>query len=381
MAADGLRIAMIGSRGVPARYGGVETVVETISVALAAAGHDVTVFCRREPGGPRRSSYEGVDLVHLPTIDRAGLGALIHSFLATLACVGRGYDVIHYHALGPGLFTPFARLLTGAKVVQTIHGRDDLRARWRRPHRLVLRIGLALSHRVPHETMVVSTDLQDQYRNEFGRETTVVPNAVTIPAIAESEIGTRLDLQKGGYAVAVGRLVPEKAVHELIETYSASTIHRPLVVVGGDSGVPDYQERLTELAGDDDRIHLLGAVYGPEVFALVRDAGVFITMSKLEGLPTTLIECVLLGVPVVASDIAPHREILGSDGLGHRLCPVGDPAASMRAVAATFDEPAVARRNMSVVRSRCREHYSLERAVAVHLDVYGADAGPRRAPA
>ena len=153
---QGLRIAMIGTRGMPANYGGVETVVDVLARQLVLRGHDVTVFCRSEDYETQPPMIDGVHLVYLPASASSGAGAFIHALRAALHCIGRGFDIIHFHALGPGIMSVLARLLTRSTVAITVHGRDDKRDKWGRGARLLLRVAASISARVPHTTLVVS---------------------------------------------------------------------------------------------------------------------------------------------------------------------------------------------------------------------------------
>ena len=127
-----LRIAMIGSRGVPARWGGIERHVEELSALLVGRGHHVTVFCRSNYVQERVPEHRGVRLRQLPTISTKHLDAIVHSGLATSAAMASSFDILHYHALGPGVMGVLPRFLSAAKVVQTVHGLDDQRAKWGR---------------------------------------------------------------------------------------------------------------------------------------------------------------------------------------------------------------------------------------------------------
>src|SRR4026209_2447770 len=136
-----MRIAMVGQRGMPATFGGVERHVEELAVRLVERGHEVVVFCRRNYSLNRRPRFRGVKLSYPPTYPSKHLEAAIHSGVASMLTIGRGFDVVHYHALGPGLWSPIPRWGTRAKVIQTIHGIDHDGAKWGRFARRVLRGG------------------------------------------------------------------------------------------------------------------------------------------------------------------------------------------------------------------------------------------------
>lgn len=326
MKKDSLRIAMVGTRGMPANYGGVETVVDVLARQLVLRGHEVTVFCRSEDYDRHPPMIDGVKLVYLPACSSPGVGALIHALRAAVYCIGRSYDIVHFHALGPGLMSIISRLLTRSTVVMTVHGRDDKRDKWGRGAKLLLRFAALVSARVPHSTLVVSESLAREYEDEFRRTTTVVPNSTE--AIKEVEPGEalgRYNLMRQNYFVSIGRLVPEKAPHEMIQSYQSAMTDMPLVIVGGASGTESYVDHLHELAGDNPNIIFTGPVYGEALAELLTNAGGFITSSHLEGLPTALIEAGRAALPILASNIDPHCEILNTKvGIdGRRIYPKG----------------------------------------------------------
>ena len=269
-----LKIAMVGTRGMPAHYGGVETVVDVLARQLALRGHDVTVFCRSEDYEHHPPMVDGVKLVYLSASKSPGVGAMIHAGRAALYCIGRGFDVIHFHALGPGLMTIIARLFTRATVVVTVHGRDDQRDKWGRGAKAVLRFAATVSARVPHATLVVSKALAANYADEFGRVTTVVPNSTNaIKSIPPGPTLERFGLEAGRYFVSVGRLVPEKAPHDIIAARGEAHTDFPLVIVGGAAGTEDYVGHLEEMAAADAGVIMTGPLYDDALAEILAPIG------------------------------------------------------------------------------------------------------------
>jgi glycosyltransferase involved in cell wall biosynthesis len=348
-----LRIAMIGQRGVPATFGGVERHVEELGSRLAARGHEVIVFSRTNYTQERLPSYRGMRLRHLPTVSSKHLDAIVHSGLSTVAAMGERVDIVHYHAIGPGLPSFLPRSLSRAKVVQTIHGRDADRAKWGGAARLALRTGEWLSARVPDATIVVSQDLADTYRNVYGRSTWPIPNGVDAGATRPAdEITRRWGLTPGSYALFVGRLVPEKAPDLLVRAFRDVAGDRRLVVAGGSSFTGPYVEEVEAAAAGDDRVLLTGYVYGELLDELYANAAVFVLPSSLEGLPLTLLEAASYGTPVLASSIPPHVQILSHDAPGQRLVPPGSATALTEALSAAFADPDAEREGARALRDR-----------------------------
>jgi glycosyltransferase involved in cell wall biosynthesis len=377
-----MRIAMIGLRGLPATFGGIERHVEELGTRLVARGHEVVVFCRPQYVGDSRTEYRGVRLVQVPTPARVGAEAFVHSALSTVVARRRDFDVAHFHALGPGLFSPLARV-KGLAVVQTVHGLDHQRAKWGPVASTVLALGAHVSARVPHEVVVVSEELRRHYDAEYHRATTYIGNGVPEPGPGSPEVLARFGLREGEYALFVGRLVPEKDPALLIRAFRqlADTSQR-LVLVGDSSHTDEYTAELKESARGDDRIVFTGFQYGAELESLYQHAGLFVQPSLLEGLPITLLEAAAHGVPVLVSDIPPHLEVLRETGPGRATFTTGDEGSLVAALRASLaDEGAAegARRLHDEVVQR----YSWDQATTQLEDVYtravaGAGQGRRR---
>lgn len=306
-----LRIAMVGTRGIPATYGGIERHVEEIGARLAQRGHDVTVYARDSYLEKPLLAHRGVRIRTLATVETKHFEAFLHSGHAAVDGLLRSYDIVHYHALGPGLFSPVSRFGSTAAVVQTIHGRDDQRGKWGAMAQRALRMGTWLSTWVPHRTIVVSRDLEEDYRDNLGRETTVIPNgapqAVHRPP---NEITQRWGLRGNDYILVVGRLVPEKDAGTLIKAFRNVATDCKLVIVGGSSHSGDYVQELELLAAQDPRVILAGYQYDEVLEELFSNARLFAQPSILEGLPLTLLEAAGYALPIIASDIGPHQEVL-----------------------------------------------------------------------
>ena len=329
-----MRIAMIGQRGIPATFGGVEHHVEELGSRLAERGHQVTVYSRTNYASERHTSYRGMRPRYLPTISSKHLDAIAHSTLSTVDAMLARADILHYHAVGPGLPAVLPRYLSRAKVVLTVHGLDADRAKWGRSAQRVLRTAQWMSARVPDATIVVSRDLADHYRRRYDRSTWYVPNGVAEPTHRPADaIRRRFGLHGRDYVLFVGRLVPEKAPDLLLRSFSAIEGSTKLVLAGGSSFTDDYVRGLRSQAASDPRVILAGYVYGDVLEELYSNAAVFVLPSHLEGLPLTLLEAASYGVPTIASDIPPHVEIVGSDGAGRRLVAAGDEGGLSRTLA------------------------------------------------
>jgi glycosyltransferase involved in cell wall biosynthesis len=371
---DTLRIGMIGVRGVPATFGGIERHVEELGARLADRGHDITVFCRSNYSAPGPGSHRGMRLTSLPTVGTKHLDAIVHSGLATMEAMAASYDILHYHAIGPGMLAVLPRYLSRARVVLTVHGRDDERGKWGRGAKAVLGTAGWLSARVPDATIVVGRHLERYYHEAYGRRTVYVPNGVEA-APPRSANGTlaRLGLQPGRYLLFVGRLVPEKAPDLLLRTFRRLPGDHRLVLAGDTSFTDRFTGELRRLAAGDPRVVLPGYVYGADLQELYSNAAAFVLPSLLEGLPLTLLEAASYGLPVVASSIPPHLEVLGSAGPGRRLHRPGDGDQLLGALSQVLADAGAERAGAvelrdQVLRAYCWDDVT-ERTEAVYRSV------------
>lgn len=372
-----LRIAVIGTRGVPATYGGIERHVEEIGARMADRGHQLTVYARDDYLEQPIDSYRGMRIKSLGTVNSKHLEALLHSGHAALDSLLRSFDVVHYHALGPGLFSPVSRYASRAVVVQTIHGRDDQRDKWGGLAQRALSLGTWLSSRVPDRTIVVSQELGTDYLQSWGRSTVYIPNGTPEPTFRPAdEITRRWGLQGGDYVLALGRLVPEKDAASLIKAFRSVETGAKLVIVGGSSHSDDYVKQLHSLAESDPRVIMTGYQYGTVLEELLSNARIFAQPSLLEGLPLTLLEAAGYGVPILASNIGPHTEVLHSVAEGAAMFEVGnveDLAAKLRIMLSGYSGERV-----ESLAADVRSRYSWDRATDMVLDTYGEALQERR---
>jgi glycosyltransferase involved in cell wall biosynthesis len=349
---------MIGCRGIPATYGGIERAVEAVSVRLAARGHDVTVYCRPHYCGTRAPTYEGVNLRYLPSINTKHLEAASHTFLAAFDAAVRRYDIVHFHGTGPSLFSPICRA-AGERVVATVQGLDYRRGKWGRVASRTLQIGAWVSAVVPNKTVVVSKTLQNHFATQFGRRPAYVPNGF-------DELGESSPSQapEGQYILFLGRLVPEKGVHYLIDAYKRIDSTAQLIIAGPSSHSDEYVAKLERLGGGHPAIQFVGPVYGSEKAALIRGAKLFCQPSDLEGLPLAVLEAMAAGTCAIVSDIPEHLEIVrraeGDSAFVFRSGSVGDLAQKLSE--ALSDDGELARRG-SVGADVVRREYSWDAIV------------------
>lgn len=322
-----MRVAMLGTRGLPATHGGVERAVEELSSRLAARGHRITVYCRPSYCPDRLGEHRGVALRYLPSIPTKHLEAISHSLLAAVSAALGPYDTVHIHSIGPALVS-FIPRLTGKRVVVTIHALDWKRRKWGRLAKLALRVGARCAARHTDATITVSRAAQRYFKERYGREPFHIPNGV-------ARIPRQDERDDGAYLLFLGRLVPEKRVKDLILAFRSLDGTTRLVIAGDGYFSDSHVAELKRLAEDDSRISFTGAVYGDEKEDLLARASALVNPSDLEGHPIVLLEALAHGTPVLASDIEEHREILEDPRAGVALGATfrtGDPEDLARGI-------------------------------------------------
>ena len=300
-----LKIVVTGTRGVPDMQGGVETHCRELYPRITQQGFDVTIIRRKAYVTDRLQAYQGVRLYDVRCVRKKAFEALFHTFHAV--CIARWKlhaDVIHIHSVGPALLTPFARLF-GLKVVFTHHGPDYNRDKWGCVAKAALRFGERMGCKLAHEVIVISDVINDIIQKKYGRrDAHLIYNGVSEPVIVnDTAYLDSLQITSKKYIFAMGRFVPEKNFHLLIEAFSRIAPQGFRLVIAGDSDVADdYAKRLKALAKEKGVI-LTGFIQGDPLHTLLSHAALFVLPSSHEGLPIALLEAMSYRLPILASDI------------------------------------------------------------------------------
>lgn len=339
-----MKIAMFGHKRIPSREGGVEIVVEELSARMAALGHDVTCYNRKghHVGGAEfdtenEREYRGIWLKTVPTLDKKGLAAVTSSFFAAVAASFSRADVVHIHAEGPAFMSWLPRLF-GKRVIVTVHGLDWQREKWKSGFGAkYIRWGEKAAVKFAHEIVVLSKNVQNYFRENYGRETVFIPNGVSKPKIIPAEqIREQYGLEKDGYILFLGRLVPEKGVHYLIEAFKNTKTDKKLVIAGSASDTDTYAAQLKSQAAEDDRILFTGFVQGRLLEELYSNAYVYVLPSDLEGMPLSLLEAMSYGNCCLVSDIPECATVVEDCAL---VFPKGNVAALQEKLQMLCNEP------------------------------------------
>lgn len=370
-----MKIAMFGHKRIPSREGGVEIVVEELSTAMAARGHQVICYNR---GGHHVSgaqfdnkatkNWRNVTLKTVPTVDKKGLAAVTASFFAALCAGFSRAKVVHIHAEGPAFMCWLLRFL-GKRVIVTVHGLDWQREKWKGGFgSKYIRLGEKMAVRFAHEIIVLSRNVQQYFRETYGRETVWIPNGVSKPVAAEArEIKEAYGLERDGYILFLGRLVPEKGVHYLIKAFQNVNTERKLVIAGGASDTDDYVQQLKTVAEGDNRILFTGFVQGKPLEELYSNAYIYVLASDMEGMPLSLLEAMSYGNCCLVSDIPECAEVVENHAV---TFPQGDVAQLREALQALCDDSARVESYKATACGYICEKYSWDDVVTKTLELY-----------
>lgn len=349
-----LRIAFIGGRGVASKYSGIEAYYEEVGQRLVEMGHEVTVYCRTY-FTPAAAEYKGMRLVRLPTIRSKHFETVLHTFFSTAHALTRRYDVVHYHALGPALFSWLPRLAR-MKTAVTVQGLDWQRKKWGRLAAAVLRTGEKASVRFPDATMVVSRALQDRYRKMHRVQALYIPNGGVLRPWTEPRKILEWGLEPRKYALFLGRFSPEKGCHLLIEAFEQLDTDVKLVMAGASSYCDAYSRELRTHACD--RILMLDWVSGSTLDELLTNAMIFVLPSDLEGLSLALLDAMGAGICVLTSDVPENRELVDGAGFTFRRGRSSELAERLQFLIAN---PAVREAAGKMARKRIEDQYQWQR--------------------
>lgn len=313
-----MKIAMIGLRGIPAKSGGVEAVVEHLAPRLVKLGCDVTVYCRNPYCKTRPKTFKGVKLRYLPTLNTKHAEAVVHSFLATLHVLTRKYDIVHYHAMGNGLFSIVPRGI-GKKTIVTLHGLDWQREKWGVVAKSFLKLSERAISRFPNTVISVSEKIQHYYKEKYKKDILFIPNGVDLQKPRKLDKLKRFGLEKEKYVLFLSRIVPEKGVHTLIKAFKNTKTDQKLLIVGDAPHSEGYLKQLKALARDDDRIIFTGPLFKDDKAEAYSNCSFFVLPSTIEGMPLVLLEAMSFGKCPLVSDIRENRDVVKDHGFSFRV--------------------------------------------------------------
>ena len=333
-----MKIVVTGTRGIPDIMGGVETHCEELFPRIVERGDEVTVIRRTNYVKDELTEWKGVKLVNVDSPKKKSFEAIIHTFRAINKAKALGADVLHVHAIGPAMLTPYAKI-RGMKVVFTHHGPDYDRDKWGLAAKAMLKLGERMGCEFADEVIVISEVIKNLIAKKYGRTEHVhlIYNGVPKPDVCDDpEYFEGLGIEKGKYILGMCRFVPEKNLHHLIEAFVKTNHEDCKLVLAGDTDFEDdYSRRLKKMAKGNGVV-LTGFIKGKKLHSLLSHCRGYCLPSSHEGLPISLLEAMSYGAPVVVRDIPANLEV----GLDKDVYfPVGDVEALREKLQANMDNP------------------------------------------
>lgn len=299
-----LKVAMIGSKGLPAVFGGIERHVEEVGKRLVSKGHRVTVYGRKPFSSD--GEYMGMKIKVLPSIPTKNLDAATNTLAATLHASFGDFDIVHYHGIGPSLFCWIASAL-GKRTVSTIHAPDYRQKKWGAAARRLLKLGEKTAVHRSDAPVAVSRLMAASLEERYGSSVTYIPNGTTLYDVPPFEEAAELGIREGHYILTVGRFIVERGFHTLLEAFRCIETGLRLVIVGDARFEKEYAARLRALA--DERVLFPGYISGRTLNELYAHCSFYVLPSLVEGLPISLLEAMSFSRPVLMSDIDENLEV------------------------------------------------------------------------
>lgn len=352
-----MNIAILGTRGIPARYGGFETLAEQLANRLAARGHQVTVYCRRPFTRPDDSLRPGVKRVILPTISRKHFDTIFHTFLSVFHVSLSNADIVLLCNVGNSPLAWIPRLF-GKPTVLHVDGLDRKRKKWAWFARQYLLVCEFLSAYTPTRLLTDATAIRDYYLHRYRRDSAMIAYGAEVPPLPEvfweeHDFG----VSRRQYILYVCRLEPENNPELVLRAYGELKTDWPLVIVGDNKYTPGYVDRLKALAGPN--VRFLGSIYGPRYWELQNNAGLFVSAFEVGGIHPSLVEAMAAGNTLLYLDTKENREAVGDGGVAFHSH-VEELACAMQRL---LDSPQLRGELSRKASARAVELYSWERIV------------------
>ena len=309
-----MRIAILGTRGIPASYGGFETFAEHLSTRLVARGHNVTVYCRAHYVSPRQLEFHGVRLRVLPTIRHKYFDTVVHTFLSAIHAVSQRYDAALICNCANAPFTPILRL-AGTPVAINVDGLEHKRKKWGWLGRRYYRLTEYLSTLLPTEMVTDAQVIQDYYRARHNAPSTMIAYGSEVERRPDRELVRKWRVEPNRYVLYVSRLEPENNAHLVIEAFKKVRTAYRLLIVGDAPYAEQYINSLKASARGDKRIIFTGFVFGQDYRALQQNAYCYVHATEVGGTHPALLEAMGYGNCVLTLATPENIEVVGDAGV------------------------------------------------------------------
>ncbi len=308
-----LRIALLGTRGIPASYSGFETCVEQLGERLVERGHQVSVYGRSHHLSYREPYYKGMRQIIHGTLPNKYLDTIIHSFISSLHSLTQRYDIALYFIAGNSPVTWIPRLV-GTKTILNVDGLDWKREKWPKFAKKYIQFAEYLATKLPNAYLTNSKVVQAYYQNEFDSTPPYIPYGSEVEKRLAGDTLATYDLDPGKYILFVGRLVPENYAHHLVQAFREIETDMQCVIVGDAPYAEKYKSQLHEIAAGDPRIKFTGYIFGDGYLELGSNAFAFVETSGVGGTHPALVEAMAFGNCVIAHNTPENLETIGDAG-------------------------------------------------------------------
>lgn len=360
-----MKIAFMGSRGIPARYSGFETFYEELAVRLVERGHEVTVYNRSKFIRDIRGAYKGVRLVSLPSIQTKHLDTITHTALSSLHALFQGYDIAYYCIVGNSPLVWLPRLV-GARTLLNVDGADWARGKWSGFARWYQRWCEQVATRTASVLIADSRVIQERYRALYGAESVFVPYGANIRRDERTRTLDRWGVMPREYLLYVGRLVPENSIDLLIRAFKQVKTSMKLVVVGDAPFADSYKASLKALA--DDRVIFTGYAFGDDYAQLSSHAYLTVQPSAVDGTRPALLDQMGFGNCIVVCNSAANMETLGGHGMP--FDGAGGETSLASQLSRLISSPALVASARRHIAERIRGYYNWDWITEFYLDLF-----------
>jgi len=362
-----MKVAILGTRGIPANYGGFETFAEQLGTRLAARGHDITVYGRKHYSTTDNLTYNGVNLVVLPTIRHKYFDTVIHTFLSVLHASTRRYDIILICNAANSIFAFIPRLF-GTPTLVNVDGLERKRKKWNLIGQRYYLISEWLSTFLPTAIVTDAQVIQDYYATRYRKESEMIAYGAEVARRAAPEKLLKFGLKRNQYVLYVSRLEPENNAHLVIEAYGQVKTDLPLVIVGG---APYAEEYIAQLKSTrDPRVKFLGFVFGEDYRALQQNAYCYVHATEVGGTHPALIEAMGAGNCALTLDTPENLEVIGDAGIIYKSA--ADLAAYLQHV---INDPTIIGEYRRRAMTRVIQYYNWEQITDQYEELLARLAG------
>ncbi len=358
-----MKLAILGTRGIPANYGGFETFAEELSTRLATRGHEVWVYGRSNNIKYPHSTYRGVNLKILPTIGTKHLDTVAHTFLSVAhLCVRPKFDAVLMCNAANAVFAAVLRI-RGIPVALNVDGIERLRKKWGRAGRAYYRVSEYLATIIPNVVVADAEVIRAYYLKEYGRSSVMIAYGADCERTETTGVLDHFGVKPRSYFLYVSRLEPENNAHLVIKAFEQARTNKLLLIVGDAPYAQKYIEQLKSTT--DPRIRFTGAIYGNGYRELQSHAYAYIQATEVGGTHPALIEAMGVGNCILAKDTPENREVVAGCGLFFN-----DAASLTQQIEATDSGEAAVAELRVKARNRANARYSWDAVTSAYEKLF-----------